>query len=506
MKNKIININKLSSILKKKRSLGSKIVHCHGVFDLVHYGHIAHFQSAKKFGDILVVTITTDKFIKKGPNRPYFNQETRKKFLASIDCVDFVSEINSLSAVEAIRSIKPDYYAKGKEYKRFKDDITKKIKQEIYEVKKNKGKIIYTDDVTFSSSKILNEFKLSLNKEQSSEVNNIKKIYNFEKILKKFKKFKKLKVLVIGELIIDKYNYCEPLGKSGKDPIMMFKKNESITILGGSGAVANNIAQYCNDIKLISYLGKRHTNKNFINKNLDKKIKKEFIYVDGPTIQKEKYVDRNSNNKIFGFYNFDDSFLGKKNQKKMINILKKNLPKYDLVVVANYGHGLIDNKIANLISSKSRFLVVNSQINAANIFHHNLNLFKKTSCTIINEGELRHEMRDKHSEIDYLMKNLSKSINTRFIVVTRGSDGSKLLDVKKNKIINSAAYANKVVDKIGSGDTLMTVFAILLKSTNDPKFSIFCASIGASYNVETLGNSAKIGPDIILKTIQHLIK
>ena len=77
-------------------------------------------------------------------------------------------------------------------------------------------------------------------------------------------------------------------------------------------------------------------------------------------------------------------------------------------------------------------------------------MFKKTGCTIINEGELRHEMRDKHTEIDLLIKKLSKIINTKFIVVTRGSRGSKLYDVRKNKIINSAAYATKVIDKIGT--------------------------------------------------------
>ena len=128
----------------------------------MHYGHIAHFKSSKKYGDILVVTITTDKFINKGPNRPYFNQDLRKKFLSNIDFIDYVSEVNSPSAIEAIKQIKPDFYAKGKEYQDLNKDITKKIKADINEVKKNKGKIIYTDDVTFSSSKILNDLDLLL--------------------------------------------------------------------------------------------------------------------------------------------------------------------------------------------------------------------------------------------------------------------------------------------------------------------------------------------------------
>ena len=505
MKNKIFNINKLSKILKKKKQSGSKIVLCHGVFDLVHYGHIAHFKSSKKYGDILVVTITTDKFINKGPNRPYFNQDLRKKFLSNIDFIDYVSEVNSPSAIEAIKQIKPDFYAKGKEYQDLNKDITKKIKAEINEVKKNKGKIIYTDDVTFSSSKILNDLDLLLSPEQLKEVRNIKKKNDHVSISEKFKKLKKLKILVIGEIILDKYTDCEPLGKSGKDPIMMFKKNDSKIIMGGSGAIANNLIQFCDDVKLVSYLGKKINYKEFVYKNLERKIKKEFLYIDSPTILKEKFIDKTSGNKIVGFYNFDDSILDHNSQKKLKKILTSNINKYDVVIVANYGHGLINDEIANLISNKSKFLVVNSQINAANIFHHSLNMFKKSTCTIINEGELRHEMRDKHSNIELLIKKLSKMINSKFFVVTRGSAGSKLFDVNKNEIINSAAYATKVVDKIGTGDTLMAVFAVLLKSTKNPELSLFLSSIAASHNVQKMGNDVRISPNIILKTLQHLI-
>ncbi len=505
MKNKIHNINTLAKILKKKKENGSKIVLCHGVFDLVHFGHIAHFKRSKSFGDILVVTITADKFVNKGPNRPYFSQDLRKNFLSNIDLIDYVSEVNSSSAVEAIRKLKPNFYSKGKEYENLNKDVTNKIKSEISELKKQNGKIIYTDDVTFSSSKILNDLEVLLSPQQLKEVRHIKKNENFETLLKKFEELKKLKVLVIGELILDKYTVCEPLGKSGKDPIMMFKKDESKIIMGGSGAIANNLSNFCKEIKLISYVGKNINSKKFVQKNLDKKIKKEFLYINGPTIQKEKFIDKNSGSKVIGFYNFDDSSMDKRNQNKLKKLLKTNLKKYDLVIAANYGHGLITDEIATLISNNAKFLVVNSQINAANILHHSLNMFKKTTCTIINEGELRHEMRDRHTDIELLIRKFSKSINSRYIVITRGSEGSKLFDTKQNKFINSAAYATKIIDKIGTGDTLMAIFAIFLKSTKKPELSLFISSLAASHNVQMMGNSLKISPNLILKTLQHLI-
>ena len=72
MKNKIHNLNDLSKILDKKRKDGYKIVMCHGVFDLIHLGHLEHFREAKN-GDILVVTTTSDQFINKGHGKPTFH-------------------------------------------------------------------------------------------------------------------------------------------------------------------------------------------------------------------------------------------------------------------------------------------------------------------------------------------------------------------------------------------------------------------------------------------------
>ena len=74
---KIVEVDILAKLLKKQKDKGKKIVLCHGVFDLLHIGHIKHFKEAKEFGDILVVSLTPDKYINKGPGRPAFNERLR---------------------------------------------------------------------------------------------------------------------------------------------------------------------------------------------------------------------------------------------------------------------------------------------------------------------------------------------------------------------------------------------------------------------------------------------
>ena len=83
---KVKALEELQSIVERARQDGLRVVHCHGVFDLLHPGHILHFQQARKQGDLLVVTVTPDKFVRKGPGRPVFNQRLRLESIAALEC------------------------------------------------------------------------------------------------------------------------------------------------------------------------------------------------------------------------------------------------------------------------------------------------------------------------------------------------------------------------------------------------------------------------------------
>ena len=84
------------------------------------------FRTQKSLGDVLFVTLTSDKYINKGPCRPIFNQYLRAEMIASLSYVDFVGIIHNPSALPAIKKIKPDIYVKGIDYKDKKSDLTKK--------------------------------------------------------------------------------------------------------------------------------------------------------------------------------------------------------------------------------------------------------------------------------------------------------------------------------------------------------------------------------------------
>ena len=312
---KIFSIDLLAKTISKLKKNGKKIVLCHGVFDLLHIGHIKHFKEAKNLGDILIVTLTSDRFVNKGPKRPAFNEKLRLEAIAALESVDYVALNTSSTAISPIQKLKPNIYCKGPDYKNNNNDLTGQIKNEVNAIKKIGGRIIYTDDITFSSSKLLNKYGNIYTEQQKTTLNKIKKKYSFSKIKALIDNFKKIKVLVIGEIIIDQYVFCEALGKSGKEPMLVLRDIKMEEYLGGSAAIARHLSQFCKNISLLSMVGEKGEFINKILKNLPKNINFRYIRKkNSPTIIKKRFLDNytNNNNKVLGVYTMNDEILTKK--------------------------------------------------------------------------------------------------------------------------------------------------------------------------------------------------
>ena len=153
--NKIIEIHDLAKIINDLKAKGKIIVHCHGCFDLMHPGHIKYFQAAKKMGDILVVTVTPDQYVDKGPSRPVFDQVLRLESIAALACVDFVAINVWPTAEETLRLLRPNIYVKGQEFEKF-EDKTGKLQREYAVIKEVGAKIGFTHEIVFSSTELLN--------------------------------------------------------------------------------------------------------------------------------------------------------------------------------------------------------------------------------------------------------------------------------------------------------------------------------------------------------------
>ncbi len=157
---KIREIHDLARELEALKTQGKKIAHCHGCFDLMHPGHIKHLKAAKEMGDVLVVTLTRDQYIDKGPDRPVYNQDLRAESLAALSCVDFVAINKWPTAEKTLRLLRPDYYVKGQEFEHLVDK-TGKIQKEFDVLKEIGAQLRVTHEVVFSSTELLSKYFLN---------------------------------------------------------------------------------------------------------------------------------------------------------------------------------------------------------------------------------------------------------------------------------------------------------------------------------------------------------
>src|SRR3989344_295729 len=241
---KVKNLDELALILQKLKSDGKKIIHCHGVFDLMHPGHVRHFHAAKVLGDVLVVTITPDKYVNKGPGRPVFTEELRTESIAALECVNYVAINLWPKAVETIKILRPDVYVKGGDYAEADKDETRGIYLEREAVESVGGRIHFTDEITFSSSSLINEYFEVYPEPVKNFLKNFRERYSALRVIEQLKGLKKLRVLLIGETILDEYHYVAAIGKPPKGDHIAAEIIGEEVHAGGVLACANHVANF----------------------------------------------------------------------------------------------------------------------------------------------------------------------------------------------------------------------------------------------------------------------
>jgi rfaE bifunctional protein kinase chain/domain/rfaE bifunctional protein nucleotidyltransferase chain/domain len=506
VRNKIKTPVALARTVATLKKRGKKVVLCHGVFDIVHIGHIRHFSRAKKEGDVLVVSTTRDKYVKRGPGRPLFNEQLRTETLASLDAVDYVSVVDSPTAIEFIKMIKPNVYAKGAEYKAQDKDVTGRIYDEEEAIKSVGGRMAYTEDITFSSSNIINNHLDVFPPRTRKYLEAIAKRYPIDTIIDLIHSLKKLKVLVIGDAIIDEYHYCIPMGKSSKAELVVNRYRSQEVFAGGALATANNVAGVCDRVDLLTMLGELETYQEFIQSKLSQNVNPIFFYRGnlGTTV-KRRYVSEWSNQKLFEICFMNDADIGKSEESQILKKLENIIGQYDAVIVSDFGHGLLSKKIINLIVRKAKYLAINVQTNGANTGFNLVTKYPRANCVCIDEMELRFAAHDKFGDVRKLSKDILLKMGCEHIIATRGSHGS-ICYSKEHGYHETPAFSNSVVDAIGAGDAFFAFVAPCFAAGLPQDIVSFIGNAVGSLAVQIVCNREPVKLDALLKFITRLLK
>jgi rfaE bifunctional protein kinase chain/domain/rfaE bifunctional protein nucleotidyltransferase chain/domain len=501
---KIRDIDELAAELRHQRP-GRTVVHCHGVFDLLHIGHIRHFQAAKKLGHILVVTVTPDRYVNKGPHRPVFPEALRAEAIASLDGVDYVAINKWPTAVEALELIRPDVYAKGSDYSDASTDHTGGITHERSAVEAAGGRVVFTDEITFSSSSLLNQHMSMFPADVNDYLTEFRRKYTIEEITSFIGRARDLRVVVVGDAIIDEYQYCETLGKSGKEPILAAQFVRSEKFVGGALAVANHIASCCANVRLVTLLGSQDSHEEFIRASLAPGVIPEFLIMAGaPTLIKRRFIETYPFQKLFEVYVMNEQAAQQKSTE-LCAVLEKAAPEADVVIAADYGHGMIGPDASEVLCGSAPCLAVNAQVNAGNHGFNTVSKYRRADFISLSEKEIRLETRNPTGELRGLVRRVASDLQCRQLLVTRGAKGS-LCYGRDEGFFETPGFALRTVDRVGAGDAVFAIGSVCAALGAPIDMIGFIGNAVGSEAVGIVGNQRFIERAALLKHIEALLK
>jgi len=503
---KILSIEELADQISREKEEGREVAHCHGVFDLMHPGHLRHLQAARKAADRLVVTITPDRFVNKGPGRPVFNEFLRAESLAALEFVDWVAINDGPTATDLIRKIKPNLYVKGSDYQNAEDDLTGKIVEEQNAVEEVGGRIHFTDDITFSSSSLLNRHFQTLAPEIDAFLDDFRSRWNADQIIEALDNMRATRVLILGDTIIDEYTFCQPLGMASKSTTINARFIDSEAHAGGVLAVANHVAGFCDHVELVTLLGEKDTQEEFIRSHLKPNVQATFLMrPDAPTTRKRRFLHKYLYQKMFEMTYIEDSILPPQIQARLNSLLANRLPEVDLAIVTDFGHGMISDSTVDVLSRKAKFVSLNAQMNSANLGFNSITRYPRADYLCIDQEEMRHAYHDRFGPLHDLIRRAAEHLNSSYVTVTRGHQGSSTY-YRGNGIHETPVFSDRAVDAIGAGDAFLSITSPMAANRLPAEMISFVGNAVGALAIQYLGNRDSIEPAALKKYIVTLLK
>lgn len=436
-----------------------KTVLCHGCFDILHAGHLAYFEAARALGDRLIVSVTSDRYVNKGPGRPYFDAELRARMVASQRCVDEVWISDHLTAVQAIERFKPNVYVKGKDYVAKSGDI----ETERSAVELHGGRLVFTDTPLYSSSTLINRFLSRRTDEQEAAIARVRDAGGMRACADALEAISKLSVHIVGEHINDVYRFVSGEGISSKHACLSTRFIREESYCGGTLAIQRLLSEFVSDTEVTL----------------------------GATSTKTRYITEQ------GQRLFEETTIAEHHP----------LPEFstdtDLFILADFGHGFFERAMLERCTKLKPFVALNVQTNSSN---YGFNLFtkhKQFDYLVIDTREARLGVQDRYSDPLSVASKVHERIDRRAMALTAGPNGAYLF---KDGIHHCPAFTDTVVDAIGAGDVYFALTACLLRIGCEPTITNFLGNVAAGLKTQILGHSASVTKDSLIRACDAILK
>jgi rfaE bifunctional protein nucleotidyltransferase chain/domain len=493
---KTVALAEAESLVRAAQRAGETVALCHGCFDIVHPGHVRHLKQAAKLGDRLLVAITGDAMVGKGPGRPLIPQELRAENLAALDCVAWVT-INTLpTAVELLDRIRPDVYIKGREYE---DNAAPRFLAEREVVHRYGGRVVFTSgDVIFSSTALIDALETSASPVQAR----LRRLIDqhdlrLDEIECVIDSFRGRRVLVIGETMVDTYVMCDRPDVAGEGPVMTLRPIEYRSFDGGAAIIARHLAVMGARPILVTALPSTPDATALRQRLISEGIAVHSIEVDRPLVEKKRFLVGTS--KLMKLDLGEPITLDDAGRQRLASIAVDAAGACDAAIIADYGLGLMTPAT---LTALCRLLRERVDLLVGDVSGRRSNLPAMSEMDLLcpSEVELRDALHDFDAGLSAVVWCLLRETRSKSALVTLGDQGLIAFDggqvgqaqpddwSTRLRAEHVPALASHAVDALGCGDAVLASATLTLAAGGTLVLAGLLGSIAAAEEAQKLGN------------------
>jgi len=483
--------HKIKTLEELAKAIGPRprqksVIMCHGMFDIVHPGHLRHLAYARDKADLLIASLTADEFGTKGALRPYVPQELRAANLAALELVDYVIIDPHPTPIEHIKYLQPDYFAKGYEY--FSEGVPPRTQEEMNALEGYGGEMVFTPgDIVYSSSALIEAAPPKLGLEKLLALMESEGI-QFDDLRRALRQAEGARVHVLGDTIVDSYSYCQLLGATAKSPTFSVRHDRTDVFAGGAAVVAKHVKAAGATVSFSTVLGEDGW-KDFVLEDLQSAgvTCQPFVDRTRPTTHKERFIA--DGYKMLQVDRVDNRPVSERALASLVEGLRAT--EADVIIFSDFRHGIFNRqtigRLKQALPAKA-LKVADSQV--SNRWGNILD-FTDFDLLTPNEREARFAMGDQDSVVRPLALELFRRAGCRHLILKlgeRGVLGYRTPGVMPREFFTVDSLVDRLVDPIGAGDALLAYASLALFSTGNIVVASILGSVAAAVACEHQGN------------------
>jgi rfaE bifunctional protein kinase chain/domain len=469
------------------RPRARKVIMCHGVFDVVHPGHVRHLLYAKTKAEILVASLTADRHISKGQHRPHVPQELRALNLAAFEIVDYVVIDRNPTPIENIGILQPDFFAKGYEYT--SGGLPQKTQEEVAALQAYGGEMIFTPgDIVYSSTRLIDLAPPSIKSEKLLTFMDSEGL-TFDALRAALGQLGRYRVHVVGDTIVDSYTQTAMVGGQTKTPTMSVLYERRDDYIGGAAVVAEHLRAAGASVVFSTVLGDDPL-KEFVLEGLRARGIDCRAVIDKtrPTTNKNAIVA--GGYRLLKIDTLDNRSISDEIVARLAGAIRED--RSDAVVFSDFRHGIFNRRTIPALTgaiARGRFRVADSQVASR---WGNITEFKDFDLITPNEREARFALADQDSGIRPLASALYDEARCKTLVLKLGERGVLTCRSSDHQSLDSFivvdSFAERVVDAVGAGDALLAYATLAKLATGSDAIATILGSMAAACECEVDGN------------------